>query len=163
MHTFFIIPMMAAFFLLQIYSKPYKDKIFNKLETFSLLICFMSYYLLTYISMAKSENTQICLFIFMLSCNLAFLLFWAKYYYIVVKKQAKNVISHLNSRLNSWSNILLKPASLRKKNKRTNVKQLPKHAYRPKICHTTFIKKKSLIEGENNQPSKELFHLKMVV
>lgn len=118
MMIYSIIPLVAIFFFIHIYNLPYDDEIFNNLETFSLLICFMSYYLMVYITFTKSENTQVSLFIFILCCNLVFLLFWAKYYFRVIKKQAKYVISNLNSKINSLGQMLNPSLSLKAKNKR---------------------------------------------
>ena len=117
--VFSILPLVATFLFIHIYNKPYDDQHFNNLETFSLGICFMSYYLMVYITFAQTENIQISLFIFMIFCNLVFLVFWGKYYLKVLKKQAKDAISNLSSKIHNFTSFLhRKNNSLQKKTNR---------------------------------------------
>lgn len=112
---YLIIPVIAAFLLIQIYNKPYQMHIFNNLETLSLTICFISYYCVLYLTMAQSESIQICLFVLFFVCNCVFLFIWAKEYFKVVKKQAKEIVSKVSSKLNSIGNYIQKSTSLVRK------------------------------------------------
>lgn len=96
---YILIPIMAGFFFLQNYLKPFEHERHNRLEMLSLNASFLTYYCAVFYLRDISEEGKLFFLLVIFICNLVYFIIWLKNYTAVIKKNLNSVVSTLKSKL----------------------------------------------------------------
>ena len=107
-----LILIIIIFLFIHIYNQPYQLQICNRLETFSLISCFITYYSIIYYLRVISEETKTFFLVFILMSNIVFLCQWGKQYSKILKKKTLSVVEDISKKLIALKNFS-QPTSLR--------------------------------------------------